>query len=208
MVGVLFAIACWAIWFLSPHNVALLVFDKEAILAGEWWRLWTAQMTHFKSSQLILNSFIIALTGLVVGRFVKAHHLILSLMLAMPVMTGLLLMLLPDYVDYRGAFGVAAVMAMLAIWFLILETERFSQSYWFGVVLLLLFVLKVGIETLVLFSPSGSRSSEIPSVWLIQSAGILIGLVVFYAAHQIHASRTGRYDRYHDTPPRPRPRLP
>lgn len=187
MIGVLFVLVCWAVFFLSPHNVSMLVLDKDAIMVGEWWRLWTAQVTHFKISQLIMNSAIILLMGFIVERFAKVYQVLLALLVAMPLMTALMVLLIPDLSDYRGAYGVVAMLTMMAVWFLILETSRFSRGYWAGITLFLLFVVKVGVETLSLFS-SGYQTGAMRVDWLMQCAGILIGLVVFNALHQIHTT--------------------
>ncbi len=211
MAGLLFAVLCWAVWYLSPHNVALLAFDKEAIAAGEWWRLWTAHFTHFKFSQLILNSAVIALMGLMLARFTKLWQVLLSLLIAMPIMTGLLLLLMPDLIAYRGAFGVTAMMVMMAVWFLIVEDKRFSLAYWLGLMMLLLFVAKVGLETWLMLSHAdhhvgglfvnglfvnGLRMSGLHADWLVQCFGILLGLAFFNALHQIYATRTAKNKHY------------
>jgi len=189
VIGVLFVLACWAIFFLSPHNVSMLSLDKDAIMAGEWWRLWTSQMAHFKISQLIMNSAIILLMGFIVERFAKVYQVLLALLVTMPLMTALMVLLISDLSDYRGTYGVVAMLTMMAVWFLILETSRFSRGYWAGVTLFLLFVAKVGAETLSLFSSSaGYQMGAMRVDWLMQCAGILIGLVVFNALHQIHTT--------------------
>jgi len=190
MIGVLFALACWAVFFLSPHNISILVLDRETIATGAYWQLWTAQLTHFKFSQLILNSIIIVVMGLIVERFARMYQVILSLLIAMPLMGALVLLMTPNLTAYRGASGVAAVLAIMAVWFLILETRRFSRGYWSGVVLLLLFVVKLVMETLTVFSPSVAHQLIGMRVdWLIQCAGVVIGLVAFNALHQIHATK-------------------
>lgn len=169
----------------------MLVLDKQTIATGEYWQLWTAQLTHFEFSQLIINSVIIVVAGLIVERFAKIHQVMLSLLIAMPLMTGLVLLMTPSLSAYRGASGVAAVLAMMAVWFLILETKRFSRGYWAGIILLLLFVIKMVMATLMVFSPSVSHHLTGMRVdWLIQCAGVVIGLVVFNALHQMHATKT------------------
>jgi len=190
MIAIVFVLTCWAVFFLSPHNVSMLVLDKDAIMAGEWWRLWTAQLAHFKISQLIMNSAIIILMGLIVERFAKVYQVLLALLVAMPLMAALMILLIPELSDYRGAYGVAAMLTMMGVWFLILEARRFSRGYWAGIVLFLLFLIKVSIETLSVFSPSVAYHlvGTMRVDWLMQCAGILIGLVVFNALHQIHTT--------------------
>ena len=190
MIGLLFALVCWALFFLSSHNLSVLVLDRETIATGAYWQLWTAQLTHFTLSQLIINSTIIAVMGLIIERFVRVYQVILSLLVAMPLMSGLVLLLMPNLTAYRGASGVAAVLVIMAVWFLILETKRFSLGYWAGVALLLLFLIKLAREAWLLFSPSVSHQMTTMRVdWLVQCAGVLIGLVAFNALHQIHTTK-------------------
>ncbi|RLL52858.1 hypothetical protein D8Y20_06310 [Mariprofundus sp. EBB-1] len=189
MIGVVFALACWALFFLAPHNISTMDLNREAIAGGEYWRLWTAQLTHYKLYPLIMNSVIIAVMGLVVRRFAKEYQVALSLLIAMPAMTGLMFIMVPGFTVYRGAFGVAAVIAMMGIWFLILETRRFSLGYWAGIALFLLFVSKVGMETMAVFSPLHAHPLlSVRMDWLMQCIGVLIGLMVFNALHQIHVT--------------------
>jgi len=204
MVGFLFAVLCWLTWYLSPHNLSLLVFNKEAIEAGQWWRLWTAHLTHFSFSELILNSSMIALVGLMLGRFVKSWSLVLSLLIAMPMMTGLLLLLRPDLIHYRGAFVVADMMLMMAAWFLILENKTFSLGYWIGLIMLLLFVAALGLEIWMMIFPARGHSSGSHVVWLVQCIGVLLGLAFFNALHQSYSTRIGKHAHYRGASNKPR----
>jgi len=63
----------------------------------------------------------------------------------MPIMTGLLLVSSPQLLFYHGATGIAAMMWMLAAWFLICESKRFSLGFWLGLFSLLLFAAKAGL---------------------------------------------------------------
>ena len=114
-------------------------------MQGEWWRLWTAHFTHFKYSQLVINSAVMAVMGIIAGRFAKTWQIARVFLIAMPIMTGLLLATSPQLLFYRGATGIAAMMWMLATWFLIGESKRFSLGFWLGSFLLLLFAAKAGV---------------------------------------------------------------
>ena len=209
MLGMLFAAACWGVWYLSAHYAGLLAFDRDAIIHAEWWRLWSAHLTHAHHTALLLNSVLIAVAGLVVARFTRMWLLLLALLIAMPVMTGLLLMLMPELLLYRGASGVAAFMVMLAVWFLIVESPRFSLGYWLGVLLLLLFIAKVAMEGLMLLDTATQRMAGLQAAWLVQFIGSLLGLVFFNGLHQSYVTRTGDNVQYRgpyaEQPSRPVP---
>jgi len=174
----------------------MLAFEKEAIVQGEWWRLWTAHFTHFKYSQLVMNSAVMAVMGLIAGRFTKIWLLLLFFIIAMPVMTGLLLVTTPHLLFYRGAVGITAMMWMIATWFLIVESKPFSLGYWLGVVFLLLFIAKAGMEGLVLLSPSYRHFSGLNIAWLVQLFGALAGLAFFNGLHQMHITKSGENPQY------------
>jgi len=196
MLGILFAALCWSIWYLEPHNISMLAFDKDAIMHGEWWRLWTAHFTHFKYSQLVMNSAVMAVMGLIAGRFAKLWQIALSFLIAMPIITGLLLVTTPHLLLYRGSSGIAAMMWMLATWFLIVESKRFSLGYWLGLLFLLLFAAKAIMEGLMLFSPAYRHFSGLSIAWLVQIYGTLTGLAFFNGLHQIHVTTTGDNPQY------------
>ncbi len=196
MVGVIFAVFCWAVWQLSPHNLSMLAFEKEAIIQGEWWRLWTAHFTHFHHTQLVINSSILAVTGIIAGRYAKIWLLLLCFIIAMPVMTGLLFVTTPHVLFYRGAFGITAMMWMIATWFMLVESKPFSLGYWLGLMFLLLFIAKFGMEGLLLLSPSARHFSGLNIAWLVQFFGALAGLAFFNGLHQMHITKSGTNPQY------------
>jgi len=174
----------------------MLAFEQEAIMQGEWWRLWTAHFTHFKHSQLVINSAVIAVMGIIAGRFAKTWQIALVFLIAMPIMTGLLLVTTPHLLFYRGATGIAAMMWMLATWFLIGESRRFSLGFWLGLFFLLLFAAKAGLEGLMLLSPSYRHFTGLGIAWLVQFYGMLAGLAFFNGLHQLHLTKTGDNPQY------------
>jgi rhomboid family GlyGly-CTERM serine protease len=52
--------------YLCPGLASLLVYDREAILAGELWRLLTAPAVHFSSSHLLWNLGVFGAAGWIV----------------------------------------------------------------------------------------------------------------------------------------------
>ncbi len=196
MIGILFVAIIWAFAQLSPHSLGLLSFEKEAIVHGEWWRMWSAHFTHYSHTQMLINSVIIAVSGLIAGQFAKAWQIGLCFLIAMPILTGLLLVTTPHLQFYRGASGIAAMMWMLAAWFLIVENKRLSLGYWLGALLMLLFAAKLGFEGLMLLSPGRHHASGLNIAWLIQCYGALVGVAFFNGLHQAHLTRSGENPQY------------
>jgi len=208
MMGVLFAIACWVFWYMSPHHAGLLAYDHNAIVAGEWWRLWTAHLVHLQYHDLLINSGLLLLFGLLTVRFTRCWQEAICFAVAMPIMTGLLLILSPHTLFYRGAFGIAAMAAMIACWFLILESKRFSPACWLGCLLALLFAAKVGLDGLAILTLSHAAKAAAGIPWMMQLFGTLAGLAFFNALHQERLTRAGDNPQYRGDAPSPRQRPP
>ncbi len=85
---------------------ALLRYQREAILAGEWWRLLTAHLAHLGPAHLLLNLTGLALVWLLVGGALRPAAWGVVLLLAALAVSGGLLLLDPDLAWYVGLSGV------------------------------------------------------------------------------------------------------
>ena len=57
-----------AVVFFSPGGFALAVFDRDALAAGEWWRLLTGSLAHYSGRHLAGDLAVVALGGWLVER--------------------------------------------------------------------------------------------------------------------------------------------
>jgi rhomboid family GlyGly-CTERM serine protease len=89
-----------------------LAFDRDAILAGEAWRLWSGHLVHFSRQQLGLDVGTLVLAGTLAERQFGTRATAWVLALAMPVLSLGLLVLVPGLAEYRGASGVAILLAL------------------------------------------------------------------------------------------------
>ncbi|PJA31405.1 MAG: hypothetical protein CO187_09550 [Zetaproteobacteria bacterium CG_4_9_14_3_um_filter_53_7] len=189
MPGLLLAIASWGVWYLSPDRIELLAYNRQAILGGEWWRLWSVYLTYSSQLQLMIEASAIALLGLMLHFYVRSWHLILGLLFAMPAMSWLLLTLEPSLVYYRGGASLVALMWMLVTWFLIVEYKRLSFHYLLGQLLLLIAMAKVGFESWLLFFSHRPVSEGLRMAWELDVCGLLFGVALFNAFHQVYKGR-------------------
>jgi rhomboid family GlyGly-CTERM serine protease len=88
-----------------------LAFDREAIFAGEVWRLWSGHFVHFSFQQLILDAGALFLVGAVVEREFGPRFIAVMLLFGMPSISIGLLLVAPDLAYYRGASGVVMLLA-------------------------------------------------------------------------------------------------
>jgi rhomboid family GlyGly-CTERM serine protease len=108
----LLALACLAVGFtsLGPQ----LAFDRQGIMAGEIWRLWTGHLVHFSSTQLLLDVCTLLVVGWLAERQWGAGFTGIVVLLGMPVLSISLLLLSPHLVQYRGMSGIAMLLAVAA----------------------------------------------------------------------------------------------
>jgi rhomboid family GlyGly-CTERM serine protease len=92
--------------FLSPEIASVLIFDREAILNGEIWRLFSSHCVHLTINHLIYNLFAFVITGWIVER--KSYYQLLFLYILMAfVICMTLLLFKPDMIYYGGLSGIA-----------------------------------------------------------------------------------------------------
>jgi rhomboid family GlyGly-CTERM serine protease len=91
---------------LQPWLQTVLIYNREAILEGEIWRLTTGHLVHFSSTQLFLDGAVFGVTAYIIEsrRYPYLHELYLF---SAVVISMLMLWLLPDMAYYGGLSGIA-----------------------------------------------------------------------------------------------------
>ncbi len=129
---------------LAPESVrTALVFDRDAIAHGEWWRLATGHWIHFGLSHLGWN--LAAVSGVawwlekikpgIVGRF---------LAIAAPALGVMLFLLEPAMHTYGGLSGIAC--GLTALLALVQLFHAHAGRIW-GLLLLVVIAVKITLET-------------------------------------------------------------
>jgi rhomboid family GlyGly-CTERM serine protease len=95
-------------------DVSALAYDRQAILAGEIWRLWTGHWVHFSTQQLFLDISTLLLAAAVAQREFGTLFITRTLALGMPAISIGLLLVAPELAYYRGASGVVMMLAFAA----------------------------------------------------------------------------------------------
>jgi rhomboid family GlyGly-CTERM serine protease len=130
-----------------------LVFERDQVVDGEWWRLWTAHFTHLGTAHFLSNLAVFIPAGVWSERLVPWRTRLLYLIT--PAAVGLALYLLdPALQRYAGLSGVtAATLALLAFTQL---SRPFAAGHGFWWAVLALVGIKIAIEFVVqqpAFSP-------------------------------------------------------
>ena len=105
-------------WFAAAPDVtdiaAVLEFDRHAILAGQVWRLWTGHLVHYSAQHALIDLATALVAGLIATQSFGAPRVLCALALGAPFISIGLLLTAPDCAHYRGASGLAVLLAVMA----------------------------------------------------------------------------------------------
>ena len=176
----------------QPALAPTLLYERLALLRGEYWRLWTGHFVHFGSSHLFWNLAIFTVASIWSERLAPARTRLL--LVASPGLIGLALFgLEPALATYGGLSGVATSMLVFLCYTQLArlaaapattkKNEPIASSptsdRWFWRAVLALVMLKVGAEfalqqpIFTRFAPAGIRA--VPLAHLI---GVLVATVM------------------------------
>ena len=166
-----------------PDAAALLVYDRERVLAGEIWRLITGHAVHLSWTHAGWNLILFAVAGAWLERRDRARYLWLIALTALASSLWFLIFM-PDMARYAGLSGVVSAMA---VYLCLQELRRDGPVRLVWATILLLFAAKIGYEILIgqaIFATPGATSFEVaPAAHII---GAVVAVVVFFVPRQRH----------------------
>lgn len=139
----------------SPRISLLLVYDRQAILGGELWRLMTAPLVHFSPSHIFWNVLVFGAAGIAIhASGFRNFWLVCCLAATIPSLTFLLIS--PEVARYGGLSGLATGAVAYCCLCSALTAPK-TRKVW------LLILLCMGIKTLaegVMGSPLFAKMGE------------------------------------------------
>jgi rhomboid family GlyGly-CTERM serine protease len=167
--------------YLYPFLTDALVYDRQAVLSGGWWRLFTAPLVHFSVSHLGWNLLVFGVAGWAVQRAgYRYFWLVCALACGLP--GPIYLLTAPELAMYGGLSGVAtaAVVFFCACSFFKLPKNR---PIWLAILVLTGAKLMVeAVWGMPVFVQADSVSFRVlPSVHVVGYLGAIA--VAFYARH-------------------------
>jgi rhomboid family GlyGly-CTERM serine protease len=183
--------------FAIPGAAALLIFDRDAIARGEWWRIVTGNWVHFSALHLFYDGLAVLIAGTLLEREDRRSVAFVTVSATIAVGATVLLAL-PVLARYAGLSGIAyALVALVA-----LRGVRAERTWrLLCIAALVLMAAKLAFELAVgrfVFVPTGAEVVPVP---LSHAAGIVAALVVWVLTP---AQRKAAVRAAHDTA---RPRL-
>ena len=115
----------------APATHAMLLYDRDAVLRGELWRLWTGHWVHFSTSHLAWNLIVLVIAGIWLEQQ-RPGRLLSYTLLAAPCISAGFLLFAPAMEQYGGLSGLATgVVTLLAL--SRLDRSRPDRAWWLSV---------------------------------------------------------------------------
>lgn len=131
--------------FLLPTAASYLIYNREQILAGEWWRLVTGAGVHFSWSHLIYNAVILLVAGWLLERENGPRFFLLVLITS--VISGLyFLFFLPEMKNYAG---LSAIVSAVVVFLCLMNIKKIPETRWPWIMILILFAAKIAYESVM-----------------------------------------------------------
>lgn len=164
------------ITYRSPLLASLFVYDRQAILSGELWRLCTAPLVHFSFSHIFWDIVIFSAAGLAIE--VAGFQCFWLVCVFATIIPGFLFLLACPEIELYG--GLSGLATGAAVYFALcsLKQPKKNSMLWLGI--LAFISIKIFIETVTgtsLFAQAGDAPFRVlPTVHIWGYFGALITL--------------------------------
>jgi rhomboid family GlyGly-CTERM serine protease len=171
-----------AVSYIFPEIASVLIFDRNAVLQGQIWRLFSSHFVHFNGTHLVYNLLAFGTAGWIVEKKCFLHFSLLSVLMAL-VISSSLFILKPTMTYYGGLSGLACGFIFYCA---LLGTEE--PGPWRTIGKLIIFFLPIKIALEFYFSASILpywRQQEFVTMPASHVTGIAVALL-FYVAVKIN----------------------
>lgn len=175
---------------MAAQLALVLEYDRQAILAGELWRLWSAHLVHYSLQHALTDTGAVLVAGLITAQMFSLRALLIAVLMGAALISAGLLLAAPDCLYYRGASGLAvqlAVMAGAGLW------RRASDSLPARAILVLLaaaLAAKIAAEATGYASGWSGLPADVVVSWQAHLLGAVVGTV--FALLLLHTDRQGQ----------------
>ena len=170
------------VW-LFPSLTNSLIYDRDAIVAGEIWRLWSGHLVHFSLSHFLFDVAAFVACGWFVETRTRVNPALLFLV-GPPLISLAMLVLVPSMSRY-GGLSALVVSALVCAALTIAKEERSWR--WAGWTLLGLLAAKTGYE----LNHATALFASMPSIQVAPSSH-LAGAAVAVIAWIVSSKQTWR----------------
>lgn len=161
-----------------PALQHVLVLDRDAVAAGELWRVATGSLVHFSTSHLLYDLAVVVLASALLER--RGWPVAPIVLASATAIGAAVLLFTPELARYGGLSGVACT--LVALYALDCLTVR-GATRAAGVLVLMLSAVKLGWEmrsgTFVFVADAGDAFRPVP---LAHVVGAGVGVAAFFIA--------------------------
>ena len=164
----------------SPNLSAILQLDREAVAAGQLWRVVTGHLTHWNLEHLFWDGVVFAVLGVLCERQQRVRFL-LCLTAAAVLISASVWLLLPELSTYRGLSGLdTALFTMLSVG---VFAEKWAAREWRWVTLIAGLMIGLGLKVTFEVFTGGTMfvdatAANFQPVPLAHVVGAVTGVVV------------------------------
>ncbi|MQA40923.1 rhombosortase [Rugamonas aquatica] len=160
----------------------LLEFDRHALLAGQWWRLWTGHLVHYTPQHALIDFAVVLAAAVIVVQLsatpaIGMRRLALALGWGAPFISVGMLLIAPACLTYRGASGIASMLVVMAggaLW------PRAARSVRAALVLMAATLLaKIGAEAAGYAHGLSDLPADVVVAWQAHLLGVVAGAITF-----------------------------
>jgi rhomboid family GlyGly-CTERM serine protease len=169
------ALACVALALLPEAVASHLAYDRGAILSGQLWRLWSGHFVHFSMQHALADALVLFSMGALAEPVAGTRRLALALALGAPLISLGLLAVAPALVEYRGASGLAVMLAVAAGGLLWHASARWKAAI---AVIAIAFAAKTLCEASGLSFDATTLPDGVAVAWQAHVLGALLGALL------------------------------
>ena len=174
------------LWLLQRFPEAL-EFQRQSILSGQVWRFWTGHWVHAYTAHFFLNCAVALLLYFAFFTTIRSLELLVTGVLFSSLISGSLLLLMPELDWYNGLSGLLHAWVVYAS---IRKIQAGQAMYWLGV---LLVWVKVSLETAGVGSWSGGMLGSLNVIEQAHLIGTLIGTFAGIAMLVLSKKNSAKY---------------
>jgi rhomboid family GlyGly-CTERM serine protease len=161
---------------LTPSWRDAWLYDRTAIEAGEWWRIWSGHLVHFGWPHFVADAGLF----LIMGWLLQEHHACFS-RLALLVMPAFIAGAIYWFDPSMHRYGGLSALNLGLLLYLALQGWRRDWADWFWPAVLLIYVGEVIFETIQGGRGGGMIRFDDPGVRVATSAHVASALYALFA---------------------------
>ena len=159
-----------------PWLSSALIYDRESIQGGEWWRLITCNLVHLSSMHFMFNIFSLLVVGSIIEQ--RGDRYLWLVYLGTGMVVGLVVFITSSELQFFG--GLSGVVTAALAYLCVSGLRSQGAWHWLCLSLLVLIIVKIGLEFMLGVSLlSTTETQPFISVPASHLAGFCTALFVY-----------------------------